>query len=240
MIHENTLIIGGSHGISFELVRRLLARGDAVYCACRTQGDLAEYNLLGHERLHHIPFDCLADDLPIDLLPQTLHGFAYFPGSINLGPLRSIKLEVLRDDFELNVVSAVKVFRDCVSRLKSADQASAVFLSTVAVGHGVAMHSSVAAAKGAIEALSKTWAAELAPKIRVNCVAPALTDTPLAGKLLSNPARREAMNGLYPLGRIGRPNDVAAVIDFLLNRENSWITGQVIGVDGGLSGVLRV
>lgn len=110
-----------------------------------------------------------------------------------------------------------------------------MFFSTVAVAQGMPMHTTVAACKGSIEALTRTWAAELSPDVRVNCVAPALTDTPLASRLLSNDARRQAMADMYPLKRFGQPSDIASAVSFLLSDRSSWITGQVIPVDGGLS-----
>jgi len=131
----------------------------------------------------------------------------------------------------------VRFLQACQPRLKGPDggPASVVLFSTVAVGQGMPMHASVAAAKGAVEGLMRSLAAEWAPKVRVNAIAPALIDTPLAAKLLSSPDKREAFAARYPLKRIGEPADVAALARFLLSAESGWMTGQVFGVDGGMS-----
>ena len=123
--------------------------------------------------------------------------------------------------------------------LKKSDHASVVLFSTVAVGQGMAFHASIAAAKGAIEGLTKSLAAELAPTIRVNCIAPSLTDTPLAGRLLSSPDKKEASDKRHPLRRVGQPEEIAALAGFLLSEKGSWMSGQIIGMDGGMS-TLRV
>lgn len=234
------LVIGGSHGISAELVKRLLARDVVVTAVCRTAGALSELRQSASERLRHVELDVIESSLSPDIIPERLDGFAYCPGSINLGPIKGAKLEKLREDIELNVVGAVKCFQAALPALKASQQASAVFFSTVAVNHGIAMHSYVAAAKGALQALAKTWAAELAPSIRVNCVAPALTETPLSSSLLSTESKRDAMAEKYPLGRFGQPQDIAAAADFLLSDQSDWMTGQVLGVDGGMSAIVRL
>ena len=123
--------------------------------------------------------------------------------------------------------------------MSRSEKASAVFFSSVAAQLGMSMHTSVAASKGAIEALVRTWASELAPKIRVNGIAPALVDTPLAQRLLSSESKRAAMATIYPLARIGLPDDCAALAEFLLSDKSGWITGQIYGVDGGLSSIFK-
>jgi NAD(P)-dependent dehydrogenase (short-subunit alcohol dehydrogenase family) len=122
-----------------------------------------------------------------------------------------------------------------MDHLKKSEQASLVFFSTVAVKVGMPFHTSVAAAKGAIEGFAKALAAEYAPKLRVNVIAPSLTDTPLAKRLLSNDKKKEMMDARHPMKRVGKPEDIANVASFLLSDESSWITGQVLGVDGGIS-----
>ena len=235
---EHVLIIGGSHGISFELVKLLAARDVKITAISRSAGRLAEEGLLSVGSIEHIVCDVVAEAPTAPQLPEQLSGFVYCPGSINLGPVKAAKPEVLRQDFELNVVAAMSCFQAAIPALKASGSAAAVFFSTVAVNHGIAMHTYVAAAKGALQALAKTWAAELAPAIRVNCIAPALTDTPLAGKLLASDAKREAMAAKYPLGRFGDPADIASMADFLLSARSSWITGQTLGVDGGMSAIV--
>ena len=144
--------------------------------------------------------------------------------------------DTFREDYEINVIGAVKTIKAALKPMKKAEGTpSIVLFSTVAVQQGMAFHGSVAAAKGAVEGLTRSLAAELSPKIRVNCIAPSLVNTPLASKILSSEDRIKASNERHPLKRIGEPNDIAQTTAFLVSDNSSWITGQVIGVDGGLS-----
>jgi NAD(P)-dependent dehydrogenase (short-subunit alcohol dehydrogenase family) len=152
-----------------------------------------------------------------------------------LKPFHLLRSRDFVRDLEVNYLGAVKTLQHYLPRLREADSASVVLLSTVAVQTGLAFHASVAGAKGAVEGLTRALAAELAPKIRVNAVAPSLTDTPLARSLLNQPAKRESASKRHPLQRIGTPADIASAVCFLLADESGWITGQVIAVDGGLS-----
>ena len=146
-----------------------------------------------------------------------------------------LKHKDFEEEMNLNFLSLVKVVQEVLPKLKKAENASLVFFSTVAVKVGMPFHTSVAAAKGAIEGFAKSLAAEYAPSLRVNVIAPSLTDTPLAEKLLSNDSKKEKMSERHPLKRVGNAKDIANAATFLLSDENSWITGQIIGVDGGLS-----
>ena len=199
----------------------------------RTSGDLPS----DAATIRHLPCDFADPEGPFPELPEEIHGAVYCPGSINLRSFRSLQPADFRQDFELNLLGAVRFLQACQPRLKGPDggPASVVLFSTVAVAQGMPMHTSVAAAKGAVEGLMRSLAAEWAPKIRVNAIAPALIDTPLAARLLSSPDKREALAARYPLKRIGEPADVAAVARFLLSAESGWLTGQVFGVDGGMS-----
>jgi NAD(P)-dependent dehydrogenase (short-subunit alcohol dehydrogenase family) len=181
----------------------------------------------------------MVDEVPTGVLPSAIDGMAYCPGSINLGPLRGVKHESMLSDYQLNVIGAVKCVQAALGPLKAAPSSSIVFFSTVAVQQGLPMHASVAAAKGALEGLTRSMAAELAPKIRVNCIAPSLTDTPLASKLLSSDEKRAAMGKRHPLGRVGTAEDIAAMAEFLIGDQSPWISGQIMAVDGGMSS-LRV
>ena len=188
--------------------------------------------------VQHIAKNVTTDEITADDLPEQLHGLAYCPGSINLKPFRSLKPAAFQADFDVNVLGAVKVLQAAHQVLKKGG-GSVVLFSTVAVGQGMPFHASVAAAKGAVEGLTKSLAAEWAPAIRVNCIAPSLTDTPLAGRLLSTPEKKEASGQRHPLKRVGEPEEIAALAHFLLSDEGSWMSGQVIGMDGGMS-TLRV
>ncbi len=229
MAEHPYLIIGATRGIGRALAETLIARGARVITVARG----AEGVPCGE----HIVADVVQDGLPEEALPNELAGLAYCPGSIDLKPFRSIKPEELRAAFELNVVGAFRCAQQCAERLKRVPGSSIVFFSTVAVQRGMAFHTSVASAKGALEGLTRSLAAELAPTVRVNCIAPSLTRTSLAEKLLSSPERERASADRHALKRVGEPVDIAAMAAFLLSDEAHWITGQIIGVDGGLSAI---
>jgi NAD(P)-dependent dehydrogenase (short-subunit alcohol dehydrogenase family) len=223
---KNILLIGGSHGIGFEIAKALLDNY-TVYVASRTNEQL------GNLDVNYIPFDATNDTLDESQLPSELHGFAYCPGSINLKPFKMLSLETFKEDMEVNFFGMVNVVKSIMPIM--AEGASMVFFSTVAVGTGMPFHTSVAAAKGAIEGFAKSLAAEYAPKIRVNTIAPSLVDTPLAGRLLSNDKKKELMAQRHPLKRFGKAEDIANLAVFLLGDKSSWMTGQVLGADGGIS-----
>ncbi len=223
---KNILLIGGSHGIGNSIAREL-HNTHTIYVASRTQDGLEDL------AINYIPFDTLTDTLDLAQLPDELHGFVYCPGSINLKPLKMMGLETFKEDMELNFFSMVKVVKQVLPKM--AENASLVFFSTVAVGQGMPFHTSVAASKGAIEGFSKALAAEYAPKLRVNVIAPSLVDTPLSSRLLNNDKKREMMSQRHPLKKVGLPEDIAHMAIFLLSDKSAWMTGQIIGVDGGLS-----
>lgn len=222
------LIIGASSGIGAALLNVLNADQHQVFTASRR--DVADAH-------RHIPFDTTKDELNLSMLPDALDGLAYCPGSINLKPFHRITDQEFTDEFTLNVIGAIKVVRSVLPMLKNSQQGSIVFFSTIAVQQGMPFHSSVAAAKGALEGLTRSLAAEFAPKIRVNCIAPSLTNTPLAARLLSSDEKKKTSDDRHPLKRIGEPEDVAKLAAFLLSPQSSWITGQIIHADGGLSSI---
>jgi 3-oxoacyl-[acyl-carrier protein] reductase len=222
-----TLVVGGSKGIGKAAVELLLAQGHEVIVAARSNHEIA-----------HLPVEFIATEVreSLDELADLgpLQGLIYAPGSIVLKPFQRLTLDDFRDDLEIHVMGAIKTLQSCYPLLKEG-QGSAVLFSTVAVQQGMPFHASVAASKGAIEGLVRSLAAEWAPDVRVNAIAPSLTDTPLAAGLLNHEKKREASEQRHPLKRIGRPEDSAAMAVHLLSSHGSWITGQVIGIDGGMS-----
>jgi 3-oxoacyl-[acyl-carrier protein] reductase len=228
-VQKNYLIIGGSHGIGLSLTRQLAAAGHRVTVLSRTEGELAQIPGVDYH-----PFDVLSGNFPTEVLPAELHGLAYLPGSINLRGFNSMKPEQFREEFELNCVGAVLCIQAALKSLKNTPGSGVLLFSTVAVGTGMPFHASIAAAKGAVEGLTRSLAAELAPTVRVNCIAPSLTDTPLAAKLLGSDEKREASAARHPLKRVGNADEIAALGAFLLSEQAAWITGQVIHADGGM------
>jgi NAD(P)-dependent dehydrogenase (short-subunit alcohol dehydrogenase family) len=227
---QNYLIIGGSSGIGQQLAKQLSESGKLVITTFNKNVPAVENPLI---RFHHL--DVLAETLSLDFLPDELAGLVYCPGSINLRPFERIKPADFESDYKLQVIGAIKILQHVLPRLKKSANASVVLFSTVAVQTGLPYHTQVAASKGALEGLTKALAAELAPKIRVNCIAPSLTDTPLAASLLNNEQKKEANALRHPLKRIGTTEDIANMAAFLLSEKANWITGQILHVDGGMS-----
>ncbi|MGA0317418.1 MAG: SDR family NAD(P)-dependent oxidoreductase [Flavobacteriaceae bacterium] len=227
MRDKNILIIGGSSGIGLALAE-LLAPHNNIIVASRTAESIAGIDV------KHISYDATQDDLDTSLLPEVLHGFVYCPGSINLRPFKGLKLDAFQSDFEINLLGAVRSLKSVLNQLSVSGNASVVFFSTVAVQTGMPFHSSVAASKGAIEGLTRSLAAEFAPKIRVNAIAPSLVDTPMASKFLNNEVKIEKANERHPLGRVGNAKEMAQASAFLLGEESSWMTGKILQLDGGI------
>lgn len=228
---KNILLIGGSYGIG-QAIATELQNNNNIIVASRTNENNANLNYI------HIPFDATTDILDTSKLPEVIDGLVYCPGSINLRPFKGLKIDAFETDLQINFLSMVKVIQTVLPNLVASEQASIVLFSSVAASMGMPFHTSVAASKGAIEGFAKALAAEYAPKIRVNVIAPSLTDTPLADKFLNNETKQEKSAERHPLKRFGTSNDSAQMASFLLSEKSSWISGQIFHVDGGMSTLL--
>lgn len=226
---NNILIIGNSSGIGQALTKQL-NHTHVVYGTYFKQIPNPD-----NKNIHYL--NVLDDNLNVDFLPNQLHGLVYCPGSIQLKPFTRFKEEDFINDYKLQVTGAIKVIQACLPRLKNSQGASVILFSTIAVKLGFNFHSLVAASKGAVEGLTKSLAAEFAPIIRVNCIAPSITNTPLASHLLNSPEKIEANAQKHPLKKIGDPEDIAGLAAYLLNPTSQWITGQIFNIDGGLSSI---
>ncbi len=220
---KNIVIVGGNSGIGQAAVQILKEQGANLFLFSKS-GE-------GTEAL-----DTSKDFETMPNLPEVIDGVVYCPGTINLKPFHRISIADFQQELEVNFLGAVRVLQACMKGLKKSDQAAVVLYSTVAVQTGMGFHSGISSAKGAIEGLTRSLAAEWAPShIRVNAIAPSLTDTPLASALLSTEEKKEASGKRHPLGRIGTPEDIAASTVFLLSPQSSWMTGQILHLDGGMS-----
>ena len=221
----NILVVGGSKGIGAALIETLLPENTVINLS-RTAPSITHPNLI------HNDFDVLQDDIP---LFEDVQGIVYCPGSINLKPITSLKTEDFKADFEINVLGAVKIIQKYARKLKKQDNASVVLFSTVAVQQGMPFHASVAAAKGAIEGITKSLAAEFAGAVRFNCIAPTMTRTSLAAGILKNEEAEQRIAQRHPSKMINEAEDVAALVQFLLSPSSKNMTGQILGIDGGMS-----
>ena len=227
----NFLVIGASSGIGNAIALQLIKEGHEVYGTFNSHPIESVQNF----NTHHL--NVLDESIDFSFIPTTLHGLIYCPGTINLRPFARIQPSDFLQDFNLQVGGAVKVIQAALPALKNSGSASIILFSTVAVQLGLNFHTQVAASKGAIEGLTKALSAELAPNIRVNCIAPSLTNTPLAASLLNSEQKMEANALRHPLKRVGTVNDISEMACFLLSDKSSWITGQILHVDGGMSSI---
>jgi 3-oxoacyl-[acyl-carrier protein] reductase len=230
MENKTYIFIGAGSTISLEMMRTLENSNIQIMAFSRQPNPFP-----GLSNLRWFQGDFVSQGIPSDLIPEKADGFVYFPGTINLRPFTSLSMEEFSKDMEINFFGMVRTLKPFIPALKKSGKASVVLFSTVAVERGMAYHSSIAASKAAVEGFARSLAAEYAPIIRVNCVAPSLTATALAEKLVSNEERKTALAQKHPLKRIGEPADIASSVQFLLSENSLWITGQVIAVDGGMS-----
>lgn len=225
------LVVGGSRGIGKATAQHLLNQGNQVHIIARNTPDWS-----GDYHYHEV--DVLEGALPD--LEGGLDGLIYCPGSINLKPFKGLKASDFQEDFEINVLGAVRVLQHYEKALQRAEQSAVVLFSTVAVQTGMAFHASVSAAKGAVEGLVRALAAEWSPKVRVNGIAPSIVSTDLAARLLRSDKQVEAAEQRHPLQRIGQAEDAAALAAFLVQPAAGWITGQIVGLDGGMSAIRKL
>jgi len=229
VVKQSYIVIGASSGIGAAIAEDLIQNDFRVIALNRKEPTLNSANL----EFYRCDMTDLSSDLPD--VEGPIEGLVYLPGSINLKPFESISEKDFREDWEINFFGAMRAIRKYLPNLKAAQNSSIVLMSTVAVSQGMSYHTSISAAKGAIEGATRSLAAEFAPKIRVNAVAPSLTETPLAKNLIGDENRKKHAAARHPLQRIGNPIDAANAALFLLSKKSSWVTGQVIHVDGGFS-----
>ena len=223
---QTFLFAGASSAIAKQTAQQLQAKGHKVIGISTKEKDFP------YDEFYQITSYDFGNFPNID---AELNGLVYFPGTINLKPFHRLKPEEFTTDYTINAMGAVAFTQTYVPNIKKVAQASVVYISTVAVGIGMPFHSSIAMAKGAIEGLTKALAAEYAPTIRVNCIAPSLVNTPLAEKFVSSPEKIESMEKRNPMHKVGDAMDIANAVVFLLGQESGWISGQIMAVDGGMS-----
>ena len=170
-------------------------------------------------------------------LEEKVHGLVYYPGTINLKSFGQLTMQDFQQDFSIHVLGAVAFVKSYMNLLEKDGKSSIVFISSVAGSVGMPFHSSVSVSKAAIEGLTKSLAAELAPAVRVNAIAPSLVNTPLGERFVNTPEKLSAIEKRNPMKKVGDPTDIANMINFLLSEQSSWITGQVLGVDGGMNNI---
>ena len=218
------LIIGGTKGIGKAIVSEIIEEHEVV-CLSRNISDFT------HNNYKHIKFDVLNDEFTEI---ESLDTLIYCPGTINLKPISTLTLDDFRYDFELNVIGAVKAIKKYLNLLKKSENPSILMFSTVATKLGMPYHSSVSVSKSGIDGLVKTLGAELAPKVRINAIAPTITNTDLASKILRNEKVIENMIERHPLKKILSPDEIAKMACYLISKNSSSISGQIFNMDAGI------
>ncbi len=235
-MNKTNVIVGGSSGIGLACVKLLANEGDHVISISRS-----EINVIDLPNVEHFTADVCDESTDLSFLPNRIDSLINCPGTINLKPFKSLTISEFKDDFEVNVLGLVRVLQFCIDRLKDSENSSVVMFSTVAVSQGMSYHSSIASAKGAIEGLTRSLAAEYANAgVRFNAIAPSLVDTPLAKQFTQSSAKLENISKQHPLKRIGNPDEIASLVKYLVSDSATWMTGQIIGLDGGLSSIKRL
>lgn len=213
------LLVGASSDISISLQNNFSSNYEFINLSSNSDfSSIDNFNILDP-----------ATYLEID----SIDGIVYFPGSINLKPFKRLSMDEFKKDYDINVLGVLNILKFYQSKLSIG--ASVVFISSVAASVGMPFHSSISMCKSSLEALARSLAAEWAPKVRVNCVAPSLVNTKLSERFFRNEKQQEQMNSRHPLNKTGNPEDISNAIEFLLSKKSSWVTGQILNIDGGIS-----
>ena len=213
------LLVGASSDISMSLQNNFSSNYEFISLSSNSDfSSIDNFNILDP-----------ATYLEID----SIDGIVYFPGSINLKPFKRLSMDEFKKDYDINVLGVLNILKFYQSKLTIG--ASVVFISSVAASVGMPFHSSISMCKSSLEALARSLAAEWAPKVRVNCVAPSLVNTKLSERFFRNEKQQEQMNSRHPLNKTGNPEDISNAIEFLLSKKSSWVTGQILNIDGGIS-----
>jgi NAD(P)-dependent dehydrogenase (short-subunit alcohol dehydrogenase family) len=229
---KNYILVGGTSGIGLAIVKGLSAQRHHVTILSRSDRGIEM-----PEQVRHISWDAADGSLPTGEYAEQIDGLIYCPGTVTLKPFHRLTTAEFLNDYKINVEGAIRSIQFFLPQLKAAERASIVLFSTVAVQTGMTFHSSISVSKGAIEGLTRALAADLAPRIRVNCIAPSLVQTSLTERLTSSVEKIEASAKRHPLGRIGQPEDIAESALYLLSDVSSWMSGQVLHIDGGMSSI---
>ena len=227
---KTLVIVGGTSAIAQSLIRSFQNQEVNLLVYSRSENLFPDQKNIVWKKFNIPEVEFNPEEMPV-----SVDALVYFPGTINLKPFQTLKIEDFKNDLEINFFGAVKAVKAFYRPLRKSGNGSIVLFSTVAAKVGMPYHASIASAKAAVEGLTRSLAAEFAPHIRVNCIAPSLTDTQMASKLLSNEERRNSIAQRNPMKRIGQPEELARLVEFLAGEKSSWITGQIIGIDGGMS-----
>jgi len=226
---KNILIIGANSLIGQEVINLAQAAGDYVIATSRSE--------LATPADTFFMLDPNEDLSALDELPESIDALLYCPGSVTLKSIQRLEISDIQEDMKINFEGAFHIIKKVLPNLKKGDGASVVFISSVAATTGMTFHSSIASSKAALEGLAKSLAAELAPRVAVNCLAPSLTNTPLVASLLGDEKKVSAASERHPLNAIGDPAMMAKAAYNLLSAKEQWMTGQTIHIDGGLSSI---
>ena len=232
------VILGATGSIGSSLAKKLVDSGEEVHLVGRDENSLSDLakNLNSTFTVCDVLEENFSEKILNDLKDEPINGLAFCVGSIDLKPLKLTKKSDFMQSFNLNLISATEVIKTLADNLKK-NKGSVVLFSTVAVKQGFPNHSIISPVKASLEGLTVSLASEMAPSVRINCIAPSLSNSKMASKVLKNPKIAEGIAKQHPLKRLGEGKDLASLAKFLLSDESSWITGQIIGVDGGRSNI---